>query len=132
MKRVLTAGLVMALMAMFTVGTAHAAPFGSDNPQIVAEYYGGAHGIPQEPEFHEGDDLVMRAGNSGNFQQWFEGTSASEGFHGEHSVWKNVGDDTSCPSGWDFYEDPNPEHGDYLTPGDNYCVKTNGYLNGSN
>ncbi len=129
MQKIALVSLAMGVATMFSAGSAYAAPFdASNNPQIVANYESGPHGIPQEPEYHEGMDVVMKAGNSGNFQQWFEGTSASEGYHGEHSVWKEVGSDTSCPAGWDFYLDPNPEHGDYLTPGANYCVKTNGYL----
>jgi hypothetical protein len=131
MKNIALMGVIVAAASLMSVGHAYAAPFNANNPNIVANYDSGPHGIPQEPEYHEGMDVVLKAGNSGNFQQWFEGTSTSEGYHGEHSVWREVGSDTSCPSGWDLYLDPHPEHGDYLTPGANYCVKTNGYLNGN-
>lgn len=69
----------------------------------------------------------MKAGNSGNFQQWFYGDSTEEqGVHGDHSVWRHIGSETSCPPGWDFVAQPNPDWGDYLENG-NYCVHTNDY-----
>ncbi len=120
------------LIPLFTlavsVGSVSAAPFNaSGNPNIVANYPTGPHGIPGEAEFHEGADVVMRAGQSGNFQQWFYGTSASENLHGEHSNWKNVGSATTCPNGWILFVDPYPEWGDYLEPGANYCIHTNNF-----
>src|SRR3989344_5420312 len=69
-----------------------------DNPNVVAYYETGPHGIVGEPEYHEGIDLVMRDGPNGNFQQWFYGYSASEGWHGEHSIWKVK--NGSCQANW--------------------------------
>lgn len=99
-----------------------------NNPNIVAYYPGpnDVHGIPQETEEHRGADLVIKSGNSNNFQQFFYGTSTSEGTHGEHTTWNYVGTDPNyeCPPGWDLY--PDDYGGDYLTEG-YYCVKTNDY-----
>lgn len=123
---------IVALAAVAAIALAGnvalAAPFKAEgNPQIVANYPTGPHGIPGESEYHEGADVVMRAGNSGNFQQWFYGTSASEGLHGEHSLWKysesgecndnEVKVEVGDPSAW----------GDYLVDGGTYCVKTNDF-----
>lgn len=124
--------LFMSLLALavFLSGSsmAYAAPFNAEgNPNIVANYPTGPHGIIGEAEFHEGADVVKLNGKSGNLQQWFYGTSASEGLHGEHSNWKNVGTATSCSQGWDLVVDPYPEWGDYLEPGSNYCVRTNDF-----
>ncbi len=120
--------IILAIAGVVMAPNAHAAPFNAvNNPQIVANYPTGPHGIPGEAEFHEGADVVMRAGNSGNFQQWFYGTSASESLHGEHSKKKNVGSQTECPNGWVLIPDAHPEWGDYLEPGANYCVHTNDF-----
>src|SRR3954466_6936829 len=82
-----------------SAGTAAAAPFNAlNNPQIVANYSSGDHGIVGEPYLHQGADVVMRAGNSGNFQQWFYGTSAEpDGTHGDHSVWQ-LANNGQCPN----------------------------------
>lgn len=108
-----------------------AAPFNAvNNPQIVANYDSGAHGVVGEPATHTGMDVVMRAGNSGNFQQWFYGNSSEDGLHGDHSVWllqKNGG----CPGNSTLIVNPNPSWGDYLVSGANYCVKTNDFHPGS-
>lgn len=120
----------MSAAAVFFTGAAgaFAAPFkAANNPNILDNYPTGPHGIIGEAEYHEGADVVMKAGRSGNIQQWFYGTSASEGLHGEHSNWKNVGSATSCPAGWDFVADPYPEWGFYLESGANYCVHTNDF-----
>lgn len=101
---------------------------GNNNPQVVAFYTSGDHGIVGESATHTGSDLIMQAGNSGNFQQWFTGTS-TEGVteEGDHSLWKNVGNSTSCPSGSDLVVNAYPAWGDYLQPGANYCVRTNDF-----
>ena len=103
-----------------------AAPFFAEgNPNIVANYHDGIHTIPGEQEdIHTGMDVVMRAGKSGNFQQWFLGDSEQEGFHGEHSLWKESKDGT-CKNGDVLIEDAHPGWGDYLNPEADYCVKTN-------
>ena len=98
-----------------------------NNPQVVAYYAGGLHTIPgEEGSSHWGEDLVMRAGGSGNFQQWFLGWSAGESFHGEHSVWL-ISRTGNCPQSFMVYVDPNPGWGDYFVDGATYCVKTNNY-----
>ena len=113
---------------LISVGTALAAPK-ANNPQVVANYSTGDHGIVGEPDTHTGADVVMTAGKSGNFQQWFKGTSTENGgiTEGDHSVWMNVGSRTSCPNGWDFVSSPYPAWGSYLQPGANYCVHTNDF-----
>lgn len=115
-------------LALILPVTAMAAPFKAENnPQIVANYPTGDHGIVGEPYLHEGADVVMKAGKSGNFQQWFYGTSAEPNHpvEGDHSVWK-LSKDGTCKDGWDLVENANQSWGDYLQPG-NYCVKTNDF-----
>lgn len=126
-NKLLTTSLVLAGLLVSTASSALAAPFNSNNPNIVAEYDSGPHGIVGESEFHEGADIVMRAGNSGNFQQWFYGTSASEGLHGEHSVWRVQKDNQKVNGDWVLVPDAYPEWGDYLVQLVNYLVHTNNY-----
>jgi hypothetical protein len=112
-------------IAMLNItGIAYAAP-NSNNPNTVADYTSGTHGVVGENDTHTGSDIVTKSGNSGNFQQWFVGESAN-GYEGDHSTWKNVGDSTSCSNGWDLVMDANQSWGDYLQSG-NYCVKTNDF-----
>jgi hypothetical protein len=119
--------LFVFVMLFGVVGTASAIAFpNEDNPNLVAYYTTGPHGIPGVAEHHEGMDAVLRLGSNGNFQQWFFGTSESEGLHGHHTVWKIEGPN-GCANGWLLVPTPYPEWGDYLTPGVNYCVKTNDY-----
>jgi len=113
----------------FVAGPTLAAPFKADNnPLIVANYPTGDHGIVGEPVLHNGADVVMRAGNSGNFQQWFYGTAAEEGVvtEGDHSVWL-ISKDGTCPSNFVLVPSANPDWGDYLVAGADYCVHTNDY-----
>ena len=68
--------LVLALISLFLISpsVAEAVPFkaADKNPNVVAHYEEGVHGIPvQDSGYHEGEDLVTRAGKSGVFQQWF-------------------------------------------------------------
>lgn len=111
-------------------GLALAAPNNAENnPQIVANYPDGDHGIVGEPFKHTGSDVVMKTGDNGNFQQWFYGFSEQEGgiIEGDHSLWK-VSKDGTCPNDkWVLVEEPYPEWGDYLEPGVDYCVLTNDY-----
>lgn len=129
MKYILTA-LVVLVSLVFVTSSAYAAPVnaGDKNPQVVALYLNGPHSIVGEPDLHYGMDIVMRDGNSNNFQQWFFGTSQEFGgkLHGDHSVWKYVGTGTTCPAKWTWIEHASVGWGDYLTPG-NYCVMTNDY-----
>lgn len=97
------------------------------NPNFVVYYPDGPHGIVGEDELHEGEDLVMRGGGSGNFQQWFFGTSASEGLHGEHSLWMEKDPNKDCPDDFILVPQAYPAWGDYLQPGADYCVKTNDF-----
>jgi hypothetical protein len=126
MKKIL--GSLTALALLMGSGTALAAPFkAQNNPQIVANYPDGLHGIPGETEDHEGADVVMRAGNSGNFQQWFYGTSASESLHGDHSVWK-LSKDGTCPNGWlKMANTADNFWGNYLVTDGIYCIHTNDF-----
>lgn len=128
--------LIMALMMVGVFGfvpVVFAAPNdpnkAANNPQVVAYYPTGDHGIVGEPYLHQGVDLVMLAGKSGNLQQWFTGTSAEPGdiVEGDHSIWRNIGSSTQVPNGWVLMVDPYPEWGDYLVPGANYAVKTNDF-----
>ncbi len=129
MKQITGLLALLAVAFVLPIGNASAAPVGAvgQNPNIVAYYPTGPHGIPGESEYHEGMDIVMATDSNGNFQQWFYGWSASEGLHGEHSVWKIRKDGKDCDKGWLLYPDPYPEWGDYLTPGVDYCVKTNDF-----
>lgn len=121
----ITAIGVSLLMLFGTTGAALAAP-SNQNPHVVADYQTGTHGIVGENDTHTGSDVVMQTGNNGNFQQWFYGTSPTDGVHGDHSVWK-VSQDGSCPANWDVVQNANPAWGDYLTPNVNYCVHTNDF-----
>lgn len=100
------------------------------NKNVVAYYPDGTHTIlGQQDIIHTGEDLVMRAGKSNNFQQWFVGTSDEEGLHGHHTVWR-VKKTENCPKKWTYVANPNnPPDGDtwgYYFPEDtDYCVKTN-------
>lgn len=122
--------LMAALAFLGLSGQVMAAPFRAENnPQIVANYDSGLHGIPGESATHEGSDVVMRAGNSGNFQQWFEGTSTENGgiTEGDHSVWKESSD-CQCKDGETaVISTPSNFWGDYLQQGATYCVKTNDF-----
>ncbi|KKQ66827.1 MAG: hypothetical protein US86_C0003G0070 [Candidatus Daviesbacteria bacterium GW2011_GWA2_38_24] len=128
MYKLIAVALALGLVGSIGVNNASAAPFNAadKNPNVVAFYETGPHGIVGESEFHEGRDLVMEAGKSQVFQQWFLGTSASEGLHGEHSVWRPK-DNGTCPSNWIFFPEPFPEMGDYFEPGQDYCVMTHDY-----
>jgi hypothetical protein len=130
-------GLILAgLLLVGSSATAYAAPFNAvdKNPNIVAAYDDGLHaiiGLKDSPGlFHvEGKDVVMAAGKSGNFQQWYENGI------GYHSVWLHVGDSMECPNSFVLVvEAKNPPGGDtwgdYLEDG-NYCVKTNAYKKGN-
>jgi len=125
-----SAAILGLVLAFVVVNPASAAPFNGNNHNHVAYYDSGSHAIvglngSSTVFWEEGVDLVMSAGNSGNFQQWFENDEV-----GYHSVWRHVGEDISCPSGWAFIEDANSVWGDYLWDG-NYCVKTNQYNPGN-
>jgi hypothetical protein len=133
MKRIITLAVAVALFAGSASGVL-AAPFNAygKNPNIV-EYHPGpddVHAIigidgSDEIVYKEGKDLVMAAGKSGNFQQWYENGM------GYHSVWLHVGDSTHCPDSFVLIEDArSPEEGDtwgYHLEEGNYCVKTNAY-----
>lgn len=127
--------LALAAISLFLVGpsVAEAAPFkaADKNPNVVAHYESGSHGIPGNPNYHEGEDLVMQVGKSGVFQQWFYGKGVDyEDDHGHHSVWKQSKD--GCPPNWFEMKvtdmDGGNFWGDYLDlePGD-YCIHTNDF-----
>ncbi len=126
-------GFFLALiLVLVSIKTVNAAPFRAfdKNPNVVAYYPEGDHGIPGESFLHQGEDLVMRNCRSCNFQQWFLGTSEEQGGikEGEHTVWRSVGQATTCPKGWILMISPYPAWGDYLQPGANYCVHNNDFL----
>lgn len=119
--------LILLSLVFFGTSAAFASPIqpNFDNPNVVAYYPSGIHTIVGEQnDVHTGIDIVMAAGGSGNFQQWFLGTSTNEGLHGDHSVWL-VQKNGSCANGWTEVVNAYPSWGDYLQPGANYCVKTN-------
>ena len=129
MKIILTlvvAALAMTAQAGNAIATERLLDGRATNPNFVVYYPDGLHGIVGEFEDHEGEDLVMRAGQSGNFQQWFYGVSPSEGLHGEHSIWQEKHGE-GCPNDFILVPDAFPEWGDYLTPNTDYCVKTNDF-----
>ena len=124
MKHILFVLAVLGVMA-FSASSVLAAPFNAAdrNSQVVAFYQTGDHGIVGEFYLHQGTDLVMRRGNSGNFQQWFYGDSAI-GLHGDHSIW-NISKDGTCSSDRILVKDAWLYWGDYLVHGADYCVHTN-------
>ncbi len=125
--KIFFAMLFSLVLSVSTLSVASAAPFNAENnPNIVANYPTGPHGIVGDSEYHEGADVVMKDGNSPTLQQWFYGTSASNGLHGDHSVWK-VSKDGTCPDNWILFPQAYPSMGDYLEPGADYCVMTNEY-----
>jgi hypothetical protein len=131
MNKLIIGLVVGVLMSFGAAQSVEAGPFKAENnPQIVANYDSGPHGIPGESEHHVGADVVLQAGKSGNFIQWFVGHSDSEGHHGEHSVWKVKKDNQDCKDNWLLYPQPNPDWGDYLVENADYCVMTNDYLVG--
>lgn len=100
------------------VKAAKAAP-NPNNPNVVAYYENGPHTIPLNPQFSvEGFDLVMKNGNSGNFNQWFW-----NGDIGYHSVW-NMTKNGKCENGV-LIHNAYPGWGYYLVPNADYCVITN-------
>jgi hypothetical protein len=126
-------GLIFGTMAMLVLGAgaqiASAAPNKAENnPKIVANYSDGDHGIPGEYYLHTGSDVVMQAGGSNNFVQWFQGWSAEDGgiYEGDHTVWM-VSKNGTCPTGWMFIPNASASWGSYLAAGATYCVMTNNF-----
>ncbi len=134
--KILTFFSIFGLLITLSASPSLAAPFKAENnPQIVANYSEGEHGIPGQTYTHEGKDVVMKAGNSPVVQQWFVGTSEEEGFHGEHSVWK-LSKDGTCPPNWFQMTPTEPDGGNYwgdvMEFGQTYCIMTNQFLLGKN
>jgi len=131
-KRLINVVLAIAIMLSTSSPIAFAAPFKAKyNPQIVANYNSGDHGIPGEPFLHQGADVVMLAGKSWNVQQWFYGYSEENGgiIEGDHSVWK-LSKNGQCPTDTTAVTvstDPASSNywGNYLKDGTTYCVRTN-------
>ena len=130
MKKIISALLLTTLVIGMGVVEANAAPHANtppnpNHPNVIVFHKGGTHIIPTAPANRteanwylvlEGKDLIMRAGQSGNFHQWF-----INGEVGYHSVW-NVTKNGKCPpkaekivGGW----------GDYMDSSATYCVITN-------
>lgn len=140
----LMAAVTALVLSLFGTSVTFAAPFDAadTNPQVVAYYPTGDHGVIGEDETHNGQDLVMEAGVGANkdplindakvTQQWFYGTSTENGgiTEGDHSVIM-LSDDGTCQSGWYALQNVNtsPDNfwGDYLTTNATYCVKTNDF-----
>lgn len=116
-------------------GTVYASPANENkaknNPNVVAYYNDpyDTHTVIQPDGTIEyglkGKDLVQKAGK--NFQQFYED---KYGENRVHTLFRNVGDDTSCKGPFMFLENPyDPPNGDtwgyYFPSGDNYCVKSN-------
>lgn len=119
-------GFVLTTLMATGVNVALAAPFNSNNPNIVANYSNGNHGIPGDFTRYTGLDVVKRSGNSSNFQQWFYGWSeALNATVGKHSVW-NISKGGTCPNNaWVLVPNASENWGSYLVHGADYCVKTN-------
>jgi hypothetical protein len=123
----LIAGLIT-LAAVFAVTkTAMAAPNNANkaenNPNQVAYYELGLHAIPTDPvTYVTGTNIVTKRGNSGQIQAWY---TAEDG-HGYHSVWNNSKNGV-CHADEVLIVDAYPSWGDYLTPGEDYCVKVNSF-----
>ena len=130
MKKIISTLTLIVLLVGLGVADVFAAPPAPkpprpDHPNVIVFHNGGSHQIPIAPEARtqenwylvlEGSDLIMKAGNSDNFHQWF-----INGKVGYHSVW-NVTKNGKCPphgeiikGGW----------GDYMDSSAEYCVITN-------
>ena len=125
MKKLL-ATITASAMLVATSGVAFAAPFNAadKNPNIVAYYPDGPHGIVGFDGNFIGQDLVMKRGNSGNFQQWFYGTNPEGETLGIHSVW-NVSKDGTCQDSWILVKNAFPDWGNYFQQNTDYCVHNN-------
>lgn len=130
MRKLIVAAAVVG-MTLMQAGAVYASPAnenkGNNNPNVVAFYPDSTHTVIQPDgsiKYEQpGADLVMQAGK--NFQQWYDGPSTDV-----HTLWRNVGDDTSCNGHFTLVENPyQPPTGDtwgtYFPNGDNYCVKSN-------
>lgn len=119
--------LTVAAALFAFAGSAEAAPNKSNNPNVVAYYETGDHGIPGDYNLHTGMDVVSKLGNSGNFDQWFYGWAAElNAYIGHHSVWK-VSKDGKCKNDEVLVPNASANWGDYLVTGADYCVKTNDF-----
>lgn len=126
MKYLITVISSLSFLIASTAAVFAAPSNATNNPNIVANYNSGPHGIVGENDYHSGQDVVMQNGNSGNLQQWFYGPSLEGNTEGDHSVWI-LSKDGTCPSGWYTLPNAYPAWGTYLQPGATYCVKTNDY-----
>ena|SRR5258708_6259508 len=130
-KILLTSAAALGLFVM-SAGAIFAAPYNPNfvNPQVVAFYTSGPHGIPSETcSNHYGFDLVMRDGNSGNFQEWSYGSTPCDEngvLHGDHDLWQ-ISKDGTCPDKATTIPNAYPGWGSYLTPGATYCVLNNDF-----
>jgi hypothetical protein len=125
--RKIIASITLAIALLASGQTALAAPNNAqkaaNNPNVVAYYPLGLHAIPTDPiQYVIGTNMVTQRGNSGQIQAWY----TKEDGHGFHSVWNNSKDGT-CPDNSVLIVDAYPSWGDYLTPGQDYCVKVNAF-----
>lgn len=133
--RLATGFLTCAMYFLLTgTTTVSAAPTNAqkaeNDPQVVSYYPEGSHTVIQPDNTikygQTGTDLVMEAGEDKTFQQWYEGPNGEK----VHTVWRNVGSDTTCPDNWllviNPYQPPTGDTWGYHFPDNaNYCVKSN-------
>jgi hypothetical protein len=126
------ASLAVSAMFLASTGAAFAAPWVPANAHPFTDKYvavygpGTTHAIAGYDGTFVGRDLVMARGNSGQFQQWFEGTDPNGNYVAIHSVW-NLAHNASCSNGWVTIPNAYPDWGNYLVPGATYCVHNNFY-----
>lgn len=82
--------------------------------------YGDHHGIAGNPWAHMGEDLVKDKGN-GNFDQWFYGVTAENGFRGAKGIYSQWRINNGQCNG-ELVRQAYPSWGQHLTPGVDYCV----------
>ncbi len=135
MKKSLIFSTLFALAVSLT-GAAYASPANENkadnNPNVVAYYENQSHTVIQPDgsilyDQPGGKDIVHQAGS--NFQQFYEDPDGNR----VHTLFRNVGDDTSCQVGL-FLQNPyDPPTGDtwgtYFPEGDNYCAQSNFQVN---
>ena len=132
MKKLL-ASFATITVFLASTSTAMAAPWFpaenqlTPNDKFVAYYPDGRHAIAgfDNDQFF-GRDLVMRRGESGQFQQWFQGTNPNGDYVAIHSVW-NLAHAGKCPNTWISIPNAYPQWGYYLVPNATYCVHNNFY-----
>lgn len=131
MKKVL-ASLFASAFFLASANAAFAAPWKPADANPFTDKYlavygpGTTHAIAGFDGTFIGRDLVMARGESGQVQQWFEGTDPNGNLVKIHSVW-NLEHGKSCPDSFITIPNAFPQWGNYLVPGATYCVHNNYY-----